>query len=122
MVDEVPSPTFSDRVKRARAAEALGVKKVVKLPAFPDVIRAHHLPLVLKSRSGDSLQVYLTSYAKNDKDGCFVYDVEFDDGSRRIDVPRAALSIPPETSYQMMRLQGDDSQQTTPPRVKKSRR
>ena len=121
MAYEVPSPTFSEKVKIARAAEALVAKKVVKLPAFPDVIRAHHLPLVLKSRSGDSLQVYLTSYAKKDSDGCFVYDVEFDDGTKKCDVPRAALSIPPETSYQMMRLQGD-SQQTTPPRQKKSRR
>jgi hypothetical protein len=128
MSDEyIPSPTFSDRVKRRKSeenkadnmVETIPVKKPtinkgVKLPPFPDIIRSHHLPLVLKSKSGDSLQVYLVSYAKKDEDGYYMYDVEFDDMSTKNNIPRAALSIPSSTSYEMMRLQ--ESQQSTPPR------
>ena len=128
MSDEyIPSPTFSDRVKRRKSEENKAdnmveavilkkptINKGAKLPPFPDIIRSHHLPLVLKSKSGDSLQVYLLSYAKKDEEGYYMYDVEFDDKSTKNNIPRAALSIPSSTSYEMMRLQ--ESQQSTPPR------
>ena len=134
----VPSPTFSERVKRTRHSTENRIpanpgtaesdvhlqpkKKHPQLPAFPDAVRAHRLPLVLKSSRGDSLQVYLVSYARKDPEVGITYDVEFDDGTLKKNVPRYSLSAPPETSYQLMRLQ--DSQESlarTPVRRKTGR-
>jgi hypothetical protein len=115
----VLSPTFSEKVRRVRvqlgetahpATQVHAKKKQPQLPAFPDAVRTHHLPLVMKSSRGDSLQVYVVSYAKKDPEIGVVYDVEFDDGTLKENVPRNVLSVPPATSYQLMRLQ--DSQES----------
>ena len=91
-------------------------KAAPNLPPFPDVVRTHHLPLTLKSRRGDSLQVYLHSYARTE-DGVLVYDVSFDDGTLKLSIPRSSLFVPPSTSYEMMRLQESQSSAArTPPR------
>lgn len=129
MSEYVPSPTFSDRVKKRKSTdEKPEIKKAEEPkilkpsgPPFPDVVRSHRLPLVLKSKSGDSLQVYLISYAKKDENGQLTYDVEFDDGTVKEGVPRAALSIPASTSYQIMRLQESQQSNETPPRQRKRR-
>jgi hypothetical protein len=138
--DYVPSPTFSDRVKRKREAENKENKKVwvkdkeelpskpepkkplVNLPSFPEVVRTHHLPLVLKSKSGDSLQVYLLTAGVRDEEGVLVYDVEFDDKTVKKNVPRSALTIPAATSYQIMRLQESQQSASTPKRPSKNHR
>lgn len=124
MSDYVPSPTFSDRVKKRKSTDEKAEEpKILKPsgPPFPDVVRSHRLPLVLKSKSGDSLQVYLISYAKKDENGQLTYDVEFDDGTVKESVPRAALSVPASTSYQIMRLQESQQCNETPPRQRKRR-
>ncbi len=134
MSDYVPSPTFSDRVKKRRcvdsrdeeAAEKKSEKPVVVRPSgppFPDVVRTHRLPLVLKSRRGDSLQVYLRSSGRKDENGQLVYDIEFDDGTLKLGVPRSALTAPASTSYQIMILQRSDTQNSvaTPIRQRKRR-
>ena len=119
MTDYVPSPTFSEKIA-AKTTERLEEKK---LPPFPDCVRSHRLPLVLKSRNGDSLQVYLISYAKKDESGLVVYDVEFDDRTKKENVARTSLSIPPATSYQIMRLQeSQEVSKTPPPRSKRQYR
>jgi hypothetical protein len=107
----VPTPTFSERMKAAKKRRksvenelAKVKKKMTNLPKFDDRVRAHRLPLVLKSKKGDSLQVYIHSYPRLEEE-VLVYDVEFDDGAIETSVPRSALSLPPSSSYQLMMLQ-----------------
>lgn len=104
----------SSNSKHVAAAEEK--KKPVKpLAPLPDVIRQHRLPLTMKSH-GDSLQVYLRSYARTNEEGILVYDIEFDDGAIKENVHRAALHIPAATSYQMLQLQESQTSVRTPTR------
>ena len=118
----VPTPTFSERMMRRKKADPethqsnQSSTSASSTEPFPDVVRTHHLPLTLKSRRGDSLQVYLHSYARTE-DGVLVYDVSFDDGTLKLSIPRSSLFVPPSTSYEMMRLQESQSSAArTPPR------
>ena len=130
----VPSPTFSERMAKRQKSDlenistnestAPEIKKTINnLPAFDDLVRQHHLPLVLKSRNGDSLQVYLHSYPRLEEE-VLVYDVEFDDGTVKQSVPRSAISLPPPSSYQLMMLQQESqaSKTITPQKRHKNRR
>ncbi len=117
MSDYIPSPTFSEKLKSKQS-----LSTVVNKPPFPDLVRRHHLPLVLKTRSGDSVQVYIISYSKKDENGVLVYDVEFDDGAVKENVPRSALSVPPATNYQIMRLQESQEGAATPRRERDRKR
>lgn len=119
------SPTFSERQFhcRNRVETAVDVedgtptkqtvvapvKKTVSLGPLPDVVRAHRLPLTMKSKSGDTLQVYLRGFPRKSPDLGLVYDIEFDDLSPLEGVPRNALTIPPETAYRILLLQESQS-------------
>ena len=142
MSDYVPTPTFSERKAAKRKSDEMDEVQVEESPVskgkisigqktkeapsrpqaapLPDVIRQHRLPLTLKA-GGDSLQVYLKSYARHEAD-VLVYDVEFDDGAVKRSVPRTALHIPPSTSYQVLRLQESQSPAKTPTREERRRR